>query len=102
MRFMDRDLLGNPTGPAQFSLFGDGEARLHAPARRYTPDPVKIRAELIAVLETARAASQMPWPQRHADYWQTVFPNMANWLPEAEAAQLRFEFAREMDRLRAA
>jgi len=31
--------------------------------------------------------------------WQTVFPNMANWLPEEEADQLRFEFAQEMDRL---
>jgi hypothetical protein len=34
--------------------------------------------------------------------WQIVFPNMANWLPEAEAEQLRFEFAREIERLRQA
>jgi hypothetical protein len=34
--------------------------------------------------------------------WQIVFPNMANWLPADEAAQLRFEFAREMDRLNGA
>jgi hypothetical protein len=27
---------------------------------------------------------------------------MANWLPEDEAAQLRFEFAREMERLQQA
>jgi hypothetical protein len=34
--------------------------------------------------------------------WETVFPQMANWLPEEEAEQLRFEFAREIDRLKAA
>jgi hypothetical protein len=31
-----------------------------------------------------------------------VFPQMANWLPEEEAAQLRFEFAQELERLKAA
>ena len=30
---------------------------------------------------------------------QIVFPQMANWLPHAEAEQLRFEFAQEMRRL---
>jgi hypothetical protein len=34
--------------------------------------------------------------------WQTVFPNMAKWLPKDEADQLRFEFAQEMERLRRA
>ena len=32
--------------------------------------------------------------------WQTVFPNMAKWLPEEEADQLRFEFAQEIERLK--
>jgi hypothetical protein len=32
--------------------------------------------------------------------WQTVFPNMAKWLPNDEANQLRFDFAQEMERLR--
>jgi hypothetical protein len=30
--------------------------------------------------------------------YRTVFPQMANWLPEDEANQLRFEFARELER----
>jgi hypothetical protein len=41
----------------------------------------------------------MPWSERDAQMWQTVFPNMAKWLPDDEAEQLRFEFAREMERL---
>ena len=52
-----------------------------------------------ALLATARQAERMPWPERDARMWQIVFPNMANWLPDEEAEQLRFEFAREMERL---
>jgi hypothetical protein len=88
--------------PAQGSLFGPGEDRLQAPAQRHLPDPEKVRRRLQALLEQARAAERMPWPERDARMWQIVFPNMANWLPHDEAEQLRFEFAREMERLRAA
>jgi hypothetical protein len=42
----------------------------------------------------------MPWSERDARMWQTVFPNMAKWLPDEEADQLRFEFARELERLK--
>jgi hypothetical protein len=41
----------------------------------------------------------MPWPEREAQMWLTVFPNMAKWLPEPEAEQLRLEFLQEMKRL---
>jgi hypothetical protein len=34
----------------------------------------------------ARSAEKMPWSERDARMWQTVFPNMANWLPDDEAA----------------
>ena len=91
------DLFGH--GPAQGSLFGDGDNRLQAPVRRYLPDPEKVRQRLRGLLEKARSAEEMPWSERDARMWQTVFPNMANWLPGDEAAQLRFEFAREMERL---
>jgi hypothetical protein len=99
---MTRDLFGDVPGPAQQSFFGEGEGKLQAPLRSYLPDPAKVRAELRALLETARTATEMPWSERDAGYWQLVFPNMANWLPEEEARQLRFEFAREMERLAAA
>ena len=94
------DLFGH--GPAQGSLFGVAEDRLQAPQQRYLPDPEKIRRRLNALLGEARAADKMPWPERDARMWQIVFPNMANWLPDEEAAHLRFEFAREMERLRRA
>lgn len=92
------DLFGH--GPAQGSLFGDGDDRLQAPARHYLPDPEKVRQRLRALLEKARSAEKMPWSERDARMWQIVFPNMANWLPDDEAEQLRLEFAQEMERLK--
>lgn len=91
------DLFGHD--PAQGSLFGAGEDRLQAPRRHSLPDPEVIRRRLRALIEKARSAEKMPWSERDARMWQTVFPNMAKWLPDAEADQLRFEFAREMERL---
>ena len=91
------DLFGH--APAQGSLFGVGDDRLQAPVQRYLPDPEKVRQRLTSLLEKARSAATMPWSERDARMWQIVFPNMANWLPDDEAEQLRLEFAREMDRL---
>ena len=88
--------------PAQGSLFGTGEDRMQVPVRSSTPDPGDIRKRLNALLAKARAAQTMPWPERDARMWQTVFPNMANWLPEDEAEQLRRSFSREMERLASA
>jgi len=75
---------------------------LQAPRQRSVPDPETVRIRLQSLLEKARTAEKMPWSERDARMWQTVFPNMAKWLPEEEAAQLRFEFEAEMERLKAA
>ena len=88
--------------PAQGSLFGAGEDRLQAPERRTTPDPEKIRGRLLDLLSTVKSAQKLPWSEKDARMWQIVFPNMANWLPEAEAEQLRLEFSAEIERLRLA
>jgi hypothetical protein len=96
----DTDLFGRSS--AQGSLFGRGEDRLQAPRQRSTPDPETIRRRLQSLLEKARAAQSMPWSERDARMWQTIFPNMANWLPDEEADQLRFEFAQEIERLKRA
>lgn len=95
------DLFGHPAGPAQGSLFGEDENRLQAPAQTFLPDPAVVRGRLNALLDKARGAATMPWPERDARMWQTVFPNMANWLPDDEANQLRLAFAREIERLKA-
>ena len=52
------------------------------------------------VADSVRAAPGQPWPEKKQRVWQIVFPNMAKWLPDDEADQLRFEFAREIERLK--
>ena len=67
-----------------------------------TVDPAEVRAELMELLELARNARDIaPWDRRTHRYHQVVFPQMANWLPDDEANQLRFEFARELERIEA-
>lgn len=51
------------------------------------------------MLDKARNAATLSWMERDARMWRIVFPNMANWLPEEEANDLRAAFAGEMQRL---
>lgn len=96
------DLFSASGDADQLSLFGVGEGRMQPPVRKFAPDTDEVRQRLRALLTLARDAQAMPWPERDARMWQTVFPQMANWLPDDEANQLRFEFAQEIERLRAA
>lgn len=92
------DLFGH--SPAQANLFGSGEDRMQAPRQSSVPNPETVRLRLKSLLEVARSAEKMPWSERDARMWQTVFPNMAKWLPDVEADQLRLEFAQEIERLK--
>ena len=84
----------------QISMFGDGDSRMEEQRQPdILPDPDRVRRRLHGVLETARAAPDVPWPEKKQRVWRIVFPNMAKWLPEDEAEQLCFEFAQEMERL---
>lgn len=87
----------------QLNLFGEGQPELpDAEEMVYRADPDEVRSELLRVLAEAREAQAFPWDARRTLYWRTVFPQMANWLPDEEAAQLRFEFETEIRRLDAA
>ena len=65
-------------------------------------DPDVVRQKLHRVLGEMRAASAMPFGPRDWQYWRIVAPQMSLWLPEAEAAQFRLDFAAEASRLNAA
>jgi hypothetical protein len=88
----------------QLDLFGESEPEIPGLEEKavYRADPDEVRAELLRVLAQARAAQSFPWDTRRTLYWRTVFPQMTNWLPDEEAAQLRFEFETEIRRLEAA
>jgi hypothetical protein len=92
--------------PTQQDLFGtDSQAELFdadAAPPAYRPDPDKVRARLHKILAEARAAKKLPWDRDRLLVYQTIFPQMTGWLPEEEAAQLRFEFDTELARLNAA
>ena len=65
-------------------------------------DPAEVRTELVELLELARSARDVaPWDRRTHRYHQVVFPQMARWLPDEEADQLCFEFARQLERIEA-
>jgi hypothetical protein len=68
----------------------------------YRPDPDEVRARLHRILAEARASEKLPWEADKVLVYRTIFPHMAGWLPDEEAAQLRFEFDTEMARLKAA
>jgi hypothetical protein len=84
------------TPESQSDLFGA------EPVPVYRPDPEKVRARLHKILAEARAARTFPWEPTRVSLYRTIFPRMTNWLPEEEAAQLRFDFETEMARLDAA
>jgi hypothetical protein len=93
------------TSPSQGDLFGnDQQDDLFddQPTPVYRADPDQVRAELYKILAEARAAQTMPWDSRRVTLYRTIFPQMTNWLPEKEGAQLRFDFETELARLEAA
>jgi hypothetical protein len=71
------------------------------PTPKYRADPDEVRQELHQMLAEARAAQTMPWDKNRVVLYRTIFPQMTNWLPEEEGAQLRFEFETELARLEA-
>ena len=82
---------------SQGDLFGAAEA-----PQAYHPDPDKVRSRLHKILAEMRGAKALPWEPSTVSLYRTIFPQMTNWLPEDEGAQLRFEFEAEIARLEAA
>lgn len=89
------DLFGSEEPQAE--LF-DAEAAIPA----YRPDLDDARARLHRILAEARAAEKLPWDRDKLIVYRAIFPHMADWLPAEEGAQLKFEFAAQLARLKAA
>jgi hypothetical protein len=89
----------------QRDLFQDDEQTelfSEQPTPEYRPDPDSVRAELHKILAEARAAKKLPLGPTRVSLYRTIFPQMTNWLPADEGAQLRFQLETEPARLEAA
>jgi hypothetical protein len=89
----------------QFDLFGADQPELFdedAPIVYYHGDPDRVRTRLHRLIAEARAAETFPWDADSVRLYRKIVPQMVLWLPEEEAAQLKFEFETEMERLKAA
>lgn len=90
------------SSPRQGNLFSDDElADLYGnePAPAYRPDPDKVRRRLHKILAEVHAAKTLPLEPTTVSLYQIIFPRMAQYLPEEEGAELRFEFETELRRL---
>ena len=87
--------------PRQRDLFLDDEAPLDEdrPTPVWRADPDEVRRDLHKILAEARAAQTVPWDAYYTGLYRVTFPQMTNWLPEDEAAQLRAAFEAELARL---
>ena len=66
----------------------------------YQPNLQHVREDLNAILHEARCGTDAsPWDVRTFRYKRIVFIQMAKWLPEDEAEQMCFEFAKELERI---
>ena len=67
---------------------------------RTTPDPDEVREDALALIAEARAAgAEGPWDAAKLKYQRMIFPYLVSWLPDDEAAQMRFEFEVEAARI---
>ena len=89
----------------QPDLFGDAQPDLFAaepaPSPVYRGDPDRVRGRLRAIVDEARAADVLPWGRDELRLYRTMVPQMVLWLPHEEAAQWRFDFEAELERLAA-
>jgi hypothetical protein len=83
--------------PQQADLFETQAGLLEPPPVDFV---ARIRDELIGTLAQVRVAAELPWKDlTAATLAELRFDSIAGWLPPDEAARLRAEFHRELDRL---
>jgi hypothetical protein len=85
----------------QANLFAEDQPDMFGqePAPVYRPNTDKVRARLHKILAEARSCHTLTWEPSTVSLYQTIFPQMALFLPEEEGAQLRLAFEAELSRL---
>jgi len=78
------------------------QLEMFAPPNRPTstaPSVDQVRARLEGLMKTLRDADTLPLTDKQLRFWQTVVPQMSNWLPDEERASVQREFAAQVQRL---
>ena len=70
-----------------------------APKQPTMPTAESVRPRLRAVLRELQDGSARSWSVAQRRRWAVVFPQMCEWLPEVERAELRGEFQRLVSNL---
>ena len=100
------DLFGHVPQKGELTLSdGADEDDARAPEVSHGPiqhTPETIRARMLGIIATARAAQTMPFTPRDLRSHLAMFPYMAEWLPGGEGDRLLAEFMAEIARLKAA
>jgi hypothetical protein len=91
-----RSIRRNRDVTRQLCLFPDPEP---GETPTYYADPDDVRGTLMEWLGDLQSAEAMPWDKDKFLMRKCVFPQMTNWLPADEAADLNLRFAAEVDRL---
>jgi hypothetical protein len=81
---------------SQYEMFQAGEQPRKKVER---PSADTIRPRLQTLLNELRMADKMPWTANELRKWQTIVPQMSNWLPKEEAKSVVSEFEAEITRL---
>lgn len=63
------------------------------------PSADQVRARLEALLNGLRAADTLPLTDKQLRFWQTVVPQMTNWLSAEEKAAVCAEFEGHIARM---
>lgn len=83
-------------GPAQEYLFGGADTQ-----QPWRPNPDRIRRRLEGILDAMRAEQKMAWDFAEQLLYQTIFPDMTQFLADEEGARYRVDFEKEWRRLEA-
>ena len=63
------------------------------------PSADQVRGRLESLMRTLRQADTLPLTEKQLRFWQTVVPQMTNWLPSDERSAICAEFESEIARL---
>lgn len=84
-------------------LFGEVAQPQREPAPQRKPlTSADVREQMVAIIDTLRAADEQPFEPAEWKKHRAMFPIMAQWLEPEDGEQLVFQFEEQIERLKLA